>query len=251
MRRIAAAALSSLLFSVVTHAKESGQRVLFSSNWVGGIDHRIQIQAPEKDSISWPGKDGAMPSNMLKVSISRDDNYAGVANGTPRAEMSFNGFLHFKRKREYVVHWQTFIPGDYMFDAKQPELFAQIHQGPPAGYPPFAIFISGATQYEVHNRTVSTRDYVTSRFGSPQEDRGRIVHWALRYVPDDTGSRAVTELTKDGKRVFAIYGVPNAYANDDRAYLKLGLYKADWQKKPSDVDVRTLYYGPVSIVEVK
>ncbi|AQV98709.1 hypothetical protein BJN34_33055 [Cupriavidus necator] len=75
------------------------------------------------------------------------------------------------------------------------------------------------------------------------------VHWALRYVPDASGAQAVTELYKDGANVFRALGVPNAYAADAGGYLKLGLYKAGWQKESSDVAAIRIYFGPVSVAQ--
>ncbi|HEX7636262.1 MAG TPA: heparin lyase I family protein [Noviherbaspirillum sp.] len=221
---------------------------LFSTDWSHGIDKRIQFQRPRAGSIELVDLGGEMGGKKLvQVTINKDDDYSGVANGTPRAEMSFNGFLHFREGGEYVIDWSMYIPGNYIIDRGQPELVFQIHQGPPAGYPPFALFISDDGEYEVHNRTQSKSDSVTALFGSVEHDRGHVVHWELHYCPDSTGKKAATELVKDGQVVFAIRGVPNAYNDDDGAYLKIGLYKADWLKKPSDVTVRTMYYGGLSV----
>jgi hypothetical protein len=222
---------------------------LFSSDWHNGIDTRLELQRASPGAIRVVGLDRPDMRLALEFTIERDTDYRGVANGTPRAEVSFNRFLHFMRGRAYTIRWQTLIPEDYRFDAQQPEVIAQIHQGPAAGYPPFALFIAGNGQYEVHNRTNDRRDDVTRLFGAPLDDRGHVVDWLLRYIPDDAGQHALTELSENGRVVFRLTGVPNAYRNDDGAYLKLGLYKAAWQHAPSDVDRRSLYYGRVSVRE--
>lgn len=234
-----------LAFSAVADSRSYVE--LFSTDWSHGVDKRIQYQMPRKDSIEVVNGPQQMGGKALKTTINKDDDYSSVANGAPRAELSFNGFLHFAQSREYVLSWKTYIPEGYELDREQPEVVFQIHQGPATGYPPFAIFLSESGQYEVHNRTQSKSDWVSAFFGRVESDRGRVVNWELRYIPDSSGARAVTELSKDGQLVFAIKGVPNAYENDDRAYLKLGLYKADWLKKPSEVGVRMMYYGSVSV----
>lgn len=246
MNKLACVAALALVANA-TVAKAQGEQTLFSSDWASGIDKRIQFQQPVPESIAIVSPGPANIGPAIKVTIEKNQNYGGVANGTPRAEISFNGFLHFAQGKEYIVDWETYIPESYVFDSQQPELISQIHQGPPAGYPPFALFISNSGKYEVHNRTQSPSDYVTADFGNPAADRGRVVHWQLYYVPDGSGAAAITELKMDGHSVFSIKGVPNAYKNDDMGYLKLGLYKADWTKKPSDVVERTLYYGSVTI----
>lgn len=220
---------------------------LFETDWRRGVDPRIAFQAVSREAIEVVDLDRPSMPRALRFFLSRAGDYAAVANGTPRAEIAFGGVFRFRRGSEYRVAWQTLIPPDYGFDSQQPEVIAQIHQGPAAGYPPFALFIAGGGQYEVHSRTQSRRDDVTALVGVPMDDRGNVVDWLLRYVPDDTGRAAVTELYRDGTRVFSMRGMPNAYTGDDEAYLKLGIYKADWQKKPSDVDTRTLYYGKVAV----
>ncbi|KNH10002.1 hypothetical protein BRCH_01954c [Candidatus Burkholderia brachyanthoides] len=244
--------LAALLLwgAVVSGATAQGKsRDLFSIDWREGIDARLELQRASPEAIRIVGLDRPDMRIAIEFTIERSTNYRGVANSTPRAEVSFNRFLHFAPGREYVIRWQTLIPEDYHFDTRQPELIAQIHQGPAAGYPPFALFIAGNGQYEVHNRTNERRDAVTRLFGTPLDDCGHVVDWLLRYVPDDTGRQALTELSKDGRVVFQLTGKANAYRNDDGAYLKLGLYKAAWQHAPSDVDRRSLYYGRVSVQE--
>src|SRR5438105_148270 len=83
--------------------------------------------------------------------------------------------------------------------------------------------------------------------GDAEAARGRWVRWDLVYRGDSSGSAAETELSRDGESVWSASGSPNAYPGDDQAYLKLGLYKWDWQKKPSDVDERTLFVSDVAV----
>ncbi|WP_168787609.1 heparin lyase I family protein [Paraburkholderia aromaticivorans] len=238
------AALVVLAFS--TNSAFSSD-VLFYTDWSNGIDKHIQCQAPNTESIKIARPADVDLPPMMQATIDKSDNYSKVANGTPRAEISFNGFVYFEQKKEYVIDWSIYIPKDYEFDSKQQELIAQIHQGPNAGYPPFGLFFSGDGQYEVHSRTLYRPDFITEFFGSASSDRGSLVHWQLRYLPDGTGEYAITELRKNGKVVFETNGLPNAYQKDDKAYLKLGLYKAQWLTDPSTVEKRTLFYGPVSI----
>jgi hypothetical protein len=240
--------ISLLLAAAVSSAYgQAPATEMFSTDWSHGIDRRLLLQQATPDAIRVVRLARADMDTAVLFTISRNTDYQRVANGTPRAELSFNRFLHFERGKDYVIQWQILIPDGYRFDTQQPELIAQIHQGPAAGYPPFALFIAGNGQYEVHNRTHNPRDSVTRLFGSPMDDRGRVVNWMLRYVPDDSGRLAVTELFEDGRSVFRLTGLPNAYPDDDRAYLKLGIYKASWQRAPTDVEQRSLYYGRVTV----
>ncbi len=72
-----------------------------------------------------------------------------------------------------------------------------------------------------------------------------IVCWRLRYVPDPTGVAAVTELYRNGKRVFGERGLPNIYEGDARPYRKMGIYKWAWLTGPGNVMHRAISFRPV------
>lgn len=249
-RLIASFACLTIACQVFGDSARRSPAVLFSTSWENGISPRLQREAPGADAVRVVSLDDTAIPRALEVTIRRGCNYAKVAGGTPRAELVFSGIARFTRGREYVIDWQTYIPGDYVIDKQQSEVISQIHQGVRSGYPTFALFISEAGKYGVRTRSGEGRPSEGKQFGDPAQDRGRLVSWRLRYIPDDTGRLALSELTKDGEEVFKISGVPNAYASDDGAYFKLGLYKSDWQKRPSDVDVRKLYFGRISILRV-
>jgi hypothetical protein len=238
------------LIFIYSDVSATDRENLFKSNWEQGIDERVQFQRPNIESIDLVALDGFV-GKFIKVKIDRNSDYSKVANGSPRAEISFGGIFRFDQNKTYVVSWQTYIPSNYEFDCEQSELIAQIHQGPAAGYPPFAIFISENNTYEIHNRTQSQVDSVTAFFGKPTADVGKIVRWQLLYRPDSSGEKSITELKKDGVLVFSIKGVRNSYVKDNNSYLKLGLYKADWLKIKSNVQSRTLYYGAVSVEKIE
>jgi hypothetical protein len=226
---------------------DSHNQTLFSSSWSNGIDKRISIQATDRHAVEIEDTDIPEMPRALKVKIARNDNFEFVANGVPRAELSFDAIVRFQRKRKYIVKWQTYIPIEYRFDEKQPEVISQIHQGNASGYPTLALFFSSEQKYGIRSRTGRVEQSVGKMFGNPMRDKGKIVNWTLLYIPDDTGKRAVTELYKDDLIVFRSAGISNAYPGDDSAYFKIGLYKADWIKKASDVNERVLYYGRISI----
>lgn len=224
---------------------------LFSSSWLDGIEKEVNLQTTDKHAIEVEDIGYPQMPRAIRVKISRSDNFERVANGVPRAELSFDAVVRFHRNQEYVVKWQTYIPTDYRFDGKQPEVISQIHQGNASGYPTLALFFSAEQQYGIRGRTGRAEQSVGRTFGNLAEDKGKITNWTLHYIPDDTGKQALTELYKNDLIVFRSAGIPNAYPNDDNAYFKIGLYKADWQKKASDVSQRILYYGRISISVVR
>ncbi|WP_144148440.1 heparin lyase I family protein [Paraburkholderia sp. BCC1884] len=221
--------------------------ILYRSAWHAGIDPRLTIQAPRPDAIATV----AMPQFhgvALKATMRRADDFTHVANGTPRAEVVFARDAHFAVGKDYEVRWSTMIPPAYRLDSQQPEIITQLHQSGFTGSPPFALMLSGG-HYQVDVRGGAGTPSQSYTFGTPAADAGRVVTWRLHYRPDDQGTRALTDLYKDGVRVVHSMGRPNAYPGDQNAYLKIGIYKWWWQTRPSDVDERTMYYGDVEIAE--
>lgn len=237
-----------LAMTSISHGAASAEEyeLLYNSSWAQGIDPRVDIQAPHNaisvvDSQVFHGP-------ALQVSIRRSDDFSNVANGTPRGEIVFGRIFRFEPDTLYEIDWSTSIPLDYQFDSLQPELITQILQGPEGGLgsPPFSIrFVDGRYQVEIRSAAkVAPRVFV---FGDPAADRGKVVHWQLRYRPNHTGANAITDLLMDGATVVHCDECGNAYANDRDAYLKIGIYKWWWQSRPSDVSVRTLYFGNVAV----
>ncbi|HKT63194.1 MAG TPA: heparin lyase I family protein [Burkholderia sp.] len=222
-----------------------GETHSYRSDWARGIDPRLRLQAPAPQNITT----GDMPrirGALLKVTMSRSQDFSDVASGTPRSEVSFFPVFRFVNGRDYEVRWSTVIPADYRFDARQPELVAQLHQGSNDGSPPFALLLNNG-KYEVDVRGAPGTASRSFAFGDPATDRGQAVRWVLRYRPDDRGIDALTEVFRNGERVVHATGTPNAFPNDRNAYFKLGLYKWWWKTRPSDVTERTMYYGDVEM----
>lgn len=220
---------------------------IYRSMWRQGVDPHLTIQAPDKDSISTV----VMPQFgdvVLKVVMRRSDYISHRVSGVPRAEVVFAPVARFAPGHEYEVRWTTMTPSGYPIDSLQPEIITQIHHSSSTGSPPFSLMLSG-THYQVDVRGGLGTPSQSYAFGAPLKDDGKIVAWVLRYRPDDTGKNALTDLYKDGVLVVHSTGKPNAYPDDKKAYLKIGVYKWWWNTRPSDVSERTMYYGNVEINE--
>ncbi|QGZ62307.1 heparin lyase I family protein [Paraburkholderia acidisoli] len=227
-------------------ATKEDNKILYSDSWSDGVNHLLDVQAPVNAiSVVYSS---AFNGNALRVSIHHSDDFSSVANGTPRGEISFARIFRFTPGFLYTVEWSTSIPSDYKFDSMQPELFAQILQGAHGGLgpPPFSVrFVDARYQVEIRGGARAVPHVFV--FGDPGADKNNVVHWRLNYRPDHAGTSAVTDLFMNGKLVVHCKECENAYANDDDAYLKIGIYKWWWQSRPSDVDERTLYFGKISV----
>ncbi len=226
---------------------DSASVSLANVNWGAGFGKAVTVQANPGDIAIVPDPEDAS-RRALKVKIERHENFANVVNGTPRAEVLLREPATFNQRSDYLVSWSTYIPRDFAFDNKQLVIISQIHQSLKAGGPTVALTLLGPNYYiSTRGGTQVQKTSAGAKICCAVSDKGRWVRWALRYVPDDSGKRSLTQLWKDGKSVFRSENTPNAYPGDQDAYMKIGLYKSAWAKEPSDVDALTMLYGPVSI----
>ncbi|WP_255631419.1 polysaccharide lyase [Caballeronia sp. dw_19] len=220
---------------------------LYSAEWQDGINAQIGVQANPGD-ISVVADPVVSGRSALRVSISRNENFANVANGVPRAELLFPAPVTFIQGKDYLIRWSTFLPVGFAFDTKQLVIITQIHQSLASGSPTIALTLLG-NQYTISERGGQNPTTVSGgkSLCCADADTGKWVNWALRYIPDETGAHSSVELYKDGQSVYAVQGVPNAYLDDQSAYLKIGLYKSSWVTQPSDVSQITMFFGPVYV----
>lgn len=226
---------------------DSKWRQMAEVDWRDGLSGAVSPQANPGDIETVPDPDDAL-RQVLRATIARHESFTSVANGTPRAEVLFREPATFAQRSDYLVRWSTYIPHRFEFDAKQMVIISQIHQSARQGGPTVALALLG-TSYYVSTRGGMQVQKITARgkICCADDDRGKWVHWTLRYIPDDSGKQSLTQLWKNDELVFGSEKIANAYPGDQNAYLKIGLYKAGWQREPSDAEVQTLFYGPVSI----
>jgi hypothetical protein len=230
-----------------TQAWANTYQTIYGADWQSGLDPLIGVQANPGD-ITVVADPVVSGRKVVRVSMSRNENFSNVANGAPRAELLFPSPVRFAQGGDYLIRWSTFLPESFIFDSQQLMIITQIHQSVSTGAPTIALTLMG-TRYAISERGGSDP---TSVSGSKSlccadTDRGSWVYWTLRYIPDETGQHAVTELYKNGTSVFATSGIANTYINDQSPYLKIGLYKPNWETQPSDVTQSTVFYGPVNV----
>jgi hypothetical protein len=221
---------------------------MYVNDWRVGFGSLITMQYARSDDITIVADPAVQGGKALQIRMDRDEDFSNVANGSPRAEIIFPPEVRFVSGGEYSVKWSTYLPDSFVSDPEQELVITQIHQGSLSGPPPVMLTLRGdkyvfVTRGGEHARTNSqTVCCATS-------DIGKWVHWSLHYVPDPSGVRALTQLSKDGRPISAASGDANAYADGKPAYLKMGLYKYRWHLDPSNVDTIAMLYGPVSISE--
>ena len=227
----------------------AGYRVLFQTHFDGGLDEAIGRQAATPDSLAVVDAPGGRQGRSVRVTMNQTDDFSKVANGSPRVELAFARQFHLEAGKDYLVEWSTFLPHVHAFDAKQPESIAQIHQSASTGSPPFMLYMKD-DHYRAHIRGGPADRLTITKFdiGSADADRGKWIAWRLHYVPDSTGAKAILQLSKNGTPVAELSGKPNAYADDTKAYWKMGIYKWAWKRDASDVVTRTVFYGDLLVM---
>jgi hypothetical protein len=219
------------------------------ADWGDGLSSVVSVQANPGDIEIVPDPDNSS-RKVLRATIARRESYTQVANGKPRAEVLVREPATFAQGSDYLVRWSTYIPRDFQFDGKQMVIVSQIlPSSEKAAHGPTVALTLLGTNYNISTRGGFHVQNTTAgaTLCCADDDKGKWVNWTLRYIPDDSGQRALTQLWKNDELVFRSEHVPNAYLGDQHAYLKIGLYKAGWEKEPSDSEVQTVLYGPVSI----
>ncbi len=250
-----------VLGAVSTDASESGSddatrdadrhadRLLYTTDWQRGGETGLDLQEADVGDITRTADPLSTNKSAMRVQLSRSSDFSHVANGQPRSEMVFGRLFQVMDGHEYRIRWSTYIPSDFPFAQNETVIVMQIHQGTRAGSPPIMLTIAGE-EYAFSERggTVTTHGR-GPHLCCASADKEKWVQWTLDYRPDGTGRNARSVLWKDGTEVFDSSGLPNAYPNDDSAYLKLGLYKPGWLTAPSKVHEMKLFYGPVTVSE--
>ncbi|WP_321882803.1 heparin lyase I family protein [Paraburkholderia bannensis] len=220
-------------------------------DWRDGLSEAVSEQANPGGIEVVPDPEDAS-RKVLRAAIARNENFTHVANGSPRAEVLFREPASFAQGSDYLLQWSTYLPRNFEFDGKQMVIVSQIHPSGKSGSPTLALTLLG-TNYYISTRggMQVQRTTAGAKLCCAENDRGHWVYWTLRYIPDDSGQQSLTQLWKNGVSVFHSEHVANAYLGDQHSYLKVGLYKSGWLKEPSDVEVQTMFYGPVSILRRK
>src|SRR4051812_23100348 len=101
-----------VVFLTIAHAavaKADGDPV-YRLRLAGGLDRRVMAQGPRPDSITVADDPAGESGKVLRFSLSRDDDYSHVANGVPRAEISFASAFRLRQGTRYRIRWSVFLP---------------------------------------------------------------------------------------------------------------------------------------------
>jgi hypothetical protein len=160
------------------------------------------VMNPDPDAVN-------STSKACRLEIVYGDDFAGVANGYPRAQMKsltapYGGFT-FPYGKVFKISWDDYIPADFDINensyTRDNTIFAQFrNEGQSA--PILSIGLDSTSWYFEHYVTnpPSGTYYRHYKFGTPASDRGKWIHWELNFKYDST-SAGWSSLYKDGVKV--------------------------------------------------
>lgn len=216
---------------------------IYQEDWSKGIPEGVTLERAQNSDLAVVKIHDLRFPRALVASIEKDENFSDVANGKPRAEVIVPKPIRFELGYEYFIEWFTLIPQDFGFYSSQ--IITQIHQGSAYGSPPIMLALT-QEGYIFRQRGSIDDEGQATPICCARTDKGKWVHWGLRYIPDTTGERAVSELWKDGRLVAKLTGQPNAYRDGLPSYLKVGIYMpGGW--KPVERGPIRLFFGPITI----
>jgi hypothetical protein len=148
--------------------------------------------------------------------------------------------------RERVERWygfSIFLPEEWVSDPSA-EILTQWHHAADTGSPPLALGTKDG-QWQISRHWENHEEHaLPSRY-----ETGRWTDWVVhaRWSP---GTDGLVEAWRDGSEVYCRTG-KNKYDDGRPVYMKFGIYKWDWQSKPSRsrTDRRVMYYDSLRVAD--
>ncbi|MEX2409858.1 MAG: polysaccharide lyase, partial [Candidatus Paceibacterota bacterium] len=159
-------------------------------------------------------------------------------NGGPRAEVLFGEQSHRERWYSFAVFFPSY---GWKLD-KDDEIVSQWHAS--NGTPPLALRVkNGKLRLRIGHTDGSSIKFNYIEFGEvPKDEWNEFVFHVIHSEKSD----GLIEVWKNGKK-FATHKGPNLYKDGKHTRWKIGIYKSNWSKKSTDVDLRVTYFDNVRI----
>lgn len=205
-----------------------------------------EIQAI-KDGITITNDPKNKNKRVMKAHISIREDYSNLLNKTPRAEI-FNDKIMLQNGSKYLIKFKTYLPKDFKIEMKDynQHIFFQVHQNLLEGSPQLSIDIDKDEYKMVSDSAFSFSEHkqVCKELGKATPDIGKWTDWIVFYEPSYTAEGRIV-IWKNNELILDYRGVC-AY-KDTPGYVKFGLYKWNWQKKPSTVEDIVTYFSDIQV----
>ena len=216
-------------------------------------DWEVQTLKDRAFIVSNPSYDITNHSpSVLKLNINYTDDFTGLANGKPRAELQRRNF-YFEYGKEYSYSFKNYIDSNFVFDlpgASNANILTQIKQtgAGGGGSPPRCLGHNG-NQYYVDNYIYLPGGSQFSRtlFGDASLDRDKWVKWKIEFKVDSLSGtgHGYYKVFKDDVLVYSDSERTWAYTINPEFYMKVGVYKYDWHNYYSLQNQITIYIDDI------
>lgn len=201
-------------------------------------------------------------SYSFRMELNKSDP---VVAGNKRAEISLN------TEKPLEEHWygvSIYLPADadeyYSDDENSPESLLQWHNYPDIGEdwtsPPLSLITQNGNYYISRcwdDAPITSDDQIDKKgytglydLGSYHKDMGKWVRWVFHIKWGWSADQdPITEVYKNGIKVLELNGLPNTTNDKKGVYLKVGIYKWDWNlaSSLSTLARRVVYYDNIAI----
>lgn len=191
-----------------------------------------------------------------------------VINDGKRSELAINKLEIPREEHNYnisILLPSTSIAGEeYLTDPNSREILIQWHNYPDSGEqwtsPPLSLETKNGHYYLSRlwdDAVLSTNDSIFDKgyyefidLGSYLGDKGNWVNWKFHVKWGWLASQSpILEVYKNNTLIYSANGKPNMTNDQHGVYMKIGIYKWEWQNSqtPSILTKRVVYYDNINI----
>lgn len=184
--------------------------------------------------------------SCILCTFSKNDNFTNVINGLPRAELC-NSEILFSNENTYKIEFKTLIPNNFIFEEQEDNrmIIFQLHQLSNFGSPALAITLNKTDYFlECNNGEIFT---VNEKIKSAVEDIGIEKNWEIIYKPSFENN-GIVNISINNQNLIDLSNIVNSWNED--SYIKIGLYKWNWQINPSSVNIINMFYSDLFVSNI-
>jgi len=213
--------------------------IIYDSNYDGFLTPDSYIQGFEHERVM---------SDSLNLKINKGTDYSTLGFGDlPRNELTFNNNLAIYKEDVFIISWDMISDVHNQVEkCDNKYIFAQFHQQTNSGSPVFAIGVDKNKIYYESCTVANCSEKNSNRKISENIcDIDKYSSWSIIFKSSTTKNGFV-QVYKNNRQIVDFRGF-TMYENDQYNYFKLGLYKWNWQVKPSNCNHHELIFDNIKI----
>ncbi|HEY9688210.1 MAG TPA: polysaccharide lyase [Coleofasciculaceae cyanobacterium] len=220
-------------------APPNGKQLFNETFESGQLSKGTSLEKPTPNSAQVIDDPTGQHGKVLKIDFNREN-----AKDSKTSRVEILSGERFQQGKEYTIQWSNRLDSNFQFDSKQQEAIGQIHHEGSNGSPPFLVGLEGDQWIAILKDDPNA---VGKKINLGTAKPGEWSNWKLDWKPSPDNN-GYYQLSRNGQQVLDFKG-KTSYDESTAGYFKVGDYKWDWQKNPSDVTNRTLFLDDVSITQ--